>query len=125
MTCANDNSEPGARRLRKINEAFRKDPDGSGIPGEVRFVGRLALEPPTIKARALDLVRNFDDFDDCQNPISERNSGQVELHLEGSICWKIESHPSDLSGGVVDPTDLSSTKRFLVVYFDDFHSDSG
>jgi Protein of unknown function (DUF3768) len=70
-------------RLRDLNDAFRRTFSG----GKVMMTCGVDALPDLIKARALQLVRIFDDFSEDNDPYGEHDFGSFEL-ANFKFFWK-------------------------------------
>jgi hypothetical protein len=72
-------------RIRNLNNAFRQTFAG----GRVMLTSGVDALPDLIKARALQLVRIFDDFSEDNDPHGEHDLGSFEL-ANFTFFWKID-----------------------------------
>lgn len=62
----------------------------------------------------LRIIRDFDAFDEGNDPHGERDFGRFEF--EGTAClWKIDYYDLELKYGSEDPADPRKTRRMLTV----------
>ena len=104
-----DDSDSPAR-IRALNDAFRR----SFVGGAVVLTAGVAAIPAVQRRSLLRMVRDFEAFDEDNDPHGEHNLGVVEL---GDIrCfWKIDYHDRDMETLSPDPADPSVTTRVLTV----------
>jgi len=70
-------------RIRELNDAFRRAFSG----GKVMMTCGVDALPDLIEARALQLVRIFDDFSEDNDPYGEHDFGSFEL-ANFKFFWK-------------------------------------
>ena len=62
----------------------------------------------------LNLVKNFDDFSERNDPFGEQDFGAVEY--EGNtVFWKFDYYDLDLMHHSLDPSDPHVTRRLLTI----------
>jgi|SRR6266567_1320571 uncharacterized protein DUF3768 len=97
-------------RLRDLNDAFRRTFSG----GKVMMTCGVDALPDLIKARALQLVRIFDDFSEDNDPYGEHDFGSFEL-ANFKFFWKIDYYDERCEFGSEDPADPERTTRVLTL----------
>lgn len=103
------------QQIAQQNGRFRQgDPNVPGIrvitAGVDHLLKRLEIPPQELA----QLVAQFDDFTEENDPYGEHDFGAFEFH--GHKCfWKIDAYNTDYSMGSDDPTDLSKTCRVLTI----------
>jgi hypothetical protein len=81
-------------RIRQLNDAFRRTFAG----GRVVLTSGVDALPDLIKARALQLVRIFDDFSEDNDPHGEHDFGSFEL-ANFTFFWKIDYYAEHCEPG--------------------------
>jgi hypothetical protein len=95
-------------RVRALNDAFRQRLHG----GRVVTTASLADDPNL--GTILNLVRNYSDFSESNDPYGEHDFG--DLVFEGEkIFWKIDYYDKSLTQGSLDPSDPRLTSRVLTI----------
>jgi hypothetical protein len=95
-------------RIRALNDVLRKYFLGGSITAAVD-----ALEPE-LKALVLHTVREFDDFDEENDPYNEHDLFFFEV--EGSRYFaKIDYYAPDMLHGSDNPADPNKTRRVLTI----------
>ncbi len=88
--------QPGSKQL--LNDTFRKSLGMTGAGRVVMTSGVDAL-PTDIKAKVFMAVRNFDNFDDGDDPYGEHDFGVIELADQPKIYWKIDYYDANFEFG--------------------------
>ena len=88
--------QPGSRQL--LNDVFRKS---LGLTGAGRVVMTSGVEglSDEIKTKVLLAVRDYDNFDDGNDPYGEHDFGVIELADQPKIYWKIDYHDANFEYG--------------------------
>ena len=101
--------------IAEINDAFRRAEPG--IPGKtVLTVGIIGLlrEKEIPLPKLAQLVANYSDFTEDNDPRGEHDFGDFELG--GAKCfWKIDAYDVNYQFGSDDPLDLTITNRVLTI----------
>src|SRR5215831_9282504 len=97
-------------RIRQLNDAFRRTFSG----GRVALTSGVGAFPVLIKARALQLVRVFDYFNEDNDPHGEHDFGCFEVD-NFTFFWKIDYYDQNCEFGSEDPADPGRTTRVLTV----------
>ena len=97
-------------RIRQLNDAFRRTFSG----GRVTLTSGVNAMPDLIKARALQLARIFDYFNEDNDPHGEHDFGNFEL-ANFTFFWKINYYDKDCQFGSEDPSDPERTTRVLML----------
>jgi hypothetical protein len=98
------------RRIRELNDAFRK----SFCGGQVTITAGVHALPAAVKARVLDMVRTFDKFDTGNDPHAEHDFCSLEVDGE-SYFAKIDYYDLEVRYGSEDPSDSTKTTRVLTI----------
>ncbi len=96
--------------IRNLNDRFRT----TGIDGKVVCTqGVSALGMPS-KLRLYKRVREFNDFNEENDPYGEHDFGKVQF--EGTdYFWKIDYYDTNMKYGSEDPSDPQLTTRVLTL----------
>jgi hypothetical protein len=103
-------SDPSARRIRELNDRFRRSFAGGRI---MLTNGVLELGPSGVAA-VLGLVRAFDSFAPGCDPYQEHDFGSV-LYAGEQLFWKIDYYDASLQFGSPDPADPAVTTRVMSI----------
>ena len=99
-----------AERVRLLNDNFRT----TFIGGQVVMTQGVSELPLDTKARALMVVRSFDQFTSDNDPHREHDFGSFEIEGE-AYFFKIDYYALDMDGGSEDPADPEKTTRVLTI----------
>jgi hypothetical protein len=97
-------------RIRDLNDAFRR----TFSDGRVMITSAVNALPSTMKAKALELVRAFDQFSEGNDPYGEHDFGSFEL-VDCTFFWKIDYYDQRCEFGSEDPSDPKRTMRVLTL----------
>jgi hypothetical protein len=97
-------------RIRALNDAFRR----SFVGGAVVLTAGVAAIPAVQRRSLLRLVRDFEAFDEDNDPHREHDLGVVELG-DVRCFWKIDYFDRSSETLSPDPADPSVTTRVLTV----------
>src|SRR5438552_7525917 len=97
-------------RIRDLNDAFRRTFSG----GKVMMTCGVAELPDMVRAKALQLVAQFDQFTEDNDPRGEHDFGIFEL-VNRTFFWKIDYYDSQSKFGSEDPSDPQRTTRVLTL----------
>jgi hypothetical protein len=104
-----------ARRIRALNDAFRRNPQRDG---RLMITAGVLNEGPDFVRKCMTTVKTFDAFDDDNDPWKEHDFGSFEI--DGIRCfWKIDYYNKDIRYGSPDPTDPLVTCRVLTIMLAD------
>lgn len=117
----NDKDQQRSKLIATLNDQVRR---GTGLATTfhiaetnphhiVRSAGVAAL-PPEDQFAIYGLVRDFDGFDEGDDPYGEHDFGTVE-HGGHKVFWKIDYYAPDLKHGSENPTDPAQTVRVLTI----------
>ena len=104
-----------SEKIRALNDAFRK--------GERPELGKIMITPgvrdlvaawPLGVVAVYDAVKNFDAFDDANDPHHEHDFGSFE-HTGATLFWKIDYYDLELAWGSPDPANPDVTTRVLTI----------
>ena len=99
-----------SRRIRALNDAFRKTFTG----GQVLLTPGVNGLPSDVRAMAIRKVATFETFTPDNNPHGEHDFGSFDL-AGRKLFWKIDYYAPDLQGGADDPGDPRKTARVLTI----------
>ena len=109
--------ESRTRRIRELNDAFRKAPDLIGVRialGQLVITRGVAALGTTFIDSAVETVRNFANFSEDNDPRSEHDFGSFEI--DGvKLFWKIDCYDNELEHASPDPTRPDMTRRVLTI----------
>ena len=103
------------------NDMFRKNFGDSekakhSIKGKYTVTQGIAHLSPEEQLTIVQKVRNFDDFNENNDPYGEHDMGIFKQNAQ-SIYWKIDYYDLNYHYGSADPSDLNQTRRVLTVMF--------
>jgi len=96
-------------RIRDLNDAFSR----TFSRGRVMLTRGVCVAD-MMKARALQLVRVFDNFSEDNDPHGEHDFGSFEL-ADRKFFWKIDYYDERCEFGSEDPSDPKRTTRVLTL----------
>jgi hypothetical protein len=99
-----------ATRIREINDQCRQTFLGAAIMTTAAF----AELPSELKAKALEQVRAFRDFDDDNDPHHEHDMAFFEEGGE-RFFFKFDYYDETMRFGSDDPSDTGKTRRVLTI----------
>lgn len=105
----------GCSKIKELNDNFRRSFTG----GQVMLTQGIMKYPKAIISELLSQVRNFDNFNEGNNPYGENDFGAIDNHHIGKIFWKIDYYNPDLTLGSENPADESITARVLTIMLAD------
>jgi hypothetical protein len=114
--------ENNAKAIAALNDCFRKR---IGIPffgvppvaGTFVCTASIAALPPETQITIWFAVRDFEKFDEGNDPYAERDFGAIVLPgMQEKIFWKIDYFAdSTCSTGAEDPSDAQGSFRLLTI----------
>ncbi len=105
--------------IRRLNDAFRQNPaHGLGVTGRVLFTPGFSAMSWTDRHGILKRVREFDTFDEGNDPWGEHDFGAFDFSGV-KIFWKIDCYDRECGQGSPDPADPAVTCRVLTVMLAD------
>ena len=99
-----------SERIRKLNDAFRNSFNG----GQVYLSSGVAALDPPAKAKLLEAVRTFTDFDEGNDPHGEHDFASIEVDGE-NYFFKIDYYDTDIRYLSDDPGDPAITRRVMTI----------
>jgi hypothetical protein len=101
------------KRIRDLNDAFRKDPTRFG---RAVVTAGVNARGPGFVLLAMRAVASFKDFTEGNDPYGEHDFGSFEL-ANDKLFWKIDCYEkgSDYSAGAETPDNPATTDRVLTV----------
>lgn len=107
--------------IRKLNDRFRKAiPTASDVPGRVMLTQGIQhltddeAEPGKHLPSLFKAIREFDAFDEDNDPHHEHDFGALEFN-GSKVFFKIDYYALDLMHGSENPADPEQTIRVLTV----------
>ena len=99
-----------SKKIRALNDLFRSTFTG----GVVTLTAGVDALPAEAKAKVLEAVRTFCDFDEGNDPHAEHDLGAIEI--EGTRCFfKIDYYDKEVKFGSEDPSDPAQTARVMTI----------
>ena len=96
-----------------LNDELRRATGPSRLGRVVLTRGVAALDEQIV-TQILKSVRDFDNFDEGDNPYGERDFGAFES-AAGKVFWKIDYFDNDLKFGSEDPANVEVAARVLTI----------
>ncbi len=96
--------------IRRLNDEFRTTFRG----GEIVLTASVAELPDMVKATVLQMVAEFKDFNEENDPFEEHDYGSFD-HCNREFFFKIDYWFPDINIRSEDPADPTVTKRVLTV----------
>lgn len=103
-----------ASAIAKLNDAFRANP----ILGTTILTAGIRNNSSEDIANIISKVRNFNDFNEDNNPYGERDFGAFDYKGQ-KIFWKINYYDRNFEFASPDAADPSITNRVLTVMYAD------
>lgn len=97
-------------KIRILNDLLRKELIGGNV---LATKGVNAL-PDIIKAKVFELIRDFDEFTENNDPHGLHDFGEVE-HQGLRVWFKIDCYDNDLKYGSPNASDPEVTKRVMTI----------
>lgn len=112
MVAASEIEHPPDRteRIRQLNDAFR----GAFVGGVVTITAGFEQLDPKLRAEFLRRIRDFNSFDEGNDPHAEHDFGSVDV-ADTRVFWRIDYYDRTLQSGSDDPADPIKTTRVLTV----------
>ena len=98
------------RKIRTLNDKLRTE----GIGGQILITQGVQSLPEKTLRKILPKIRNFDAFNENNDPYKERDCAAIKVDGE-TIFWKIDYYDRSLRGGSPDAADPRVTKRVLTI----------
>jgi hypothetical protein len=99
-----------SKSIAELNDAFRRSFSG----GQVMLTAGVHELDGKLKAKLLNVIKNFSTFTKHNDPHGERDFGSVEIEGQ-SYFWKIDYYNLSLNGGSEDPANAMITTRVLTI----------
>ncbi len=109
-------TNPTPKTIRDQNDRFRKG--DASIPGQILMTSGLSAllqDQNRTPLEIIEMVRNYDDFGEDNDPHKEHDFGAFDLSGT-KIFWKIDYYDPQIQYGSEDPSDPSKTFRVLTVF---------
>jgi hypothetical protein len=97
--------------IAELNDRFRKSNFGFGRVCLTPVVQMMPIEERTA---LLEVVRNFNDFNEGNDPWGEHDFGAIEF-LSENYFWKFDYYDTSYQYGSDNPADTAITRRVLTV----------
>lgn len=100
-------------KIAELNDQLRQN---LFTPGQNQvFVSAAVSSLPYLeRARLLDKVQKFNDFNEENNPYGERDFSRIE-HNGTNYFWKIDYYNKTMDAGSENPADETITTRVLTI----------
>lgn len=105
-----EESPDNTKRIRELNDLFRE----TMLTGKIITTQGIEALPLDDKMQIFAKVRQFDDFNEGNDPYGEHDFGSFK-HQGNKIFWKIDYYDLDLQYGSENPADPSKTIRVLTI----------
>lgn len=102
-------------KIAELNDDFRKNFFRDKVNKIVMTEGISTLADQGMGYHILKKVRDFDTFDEGDDPYGEHDFGAFELDSGHRIFWKIDYYDKTMTMGSPDPTDPNVTIRVLTI----------
>ena len=104
------NQNETVRKIRDLNDAFRK----TGVGGRIMLtIGIRELGEQAINGIVAN-IRNFSDFNENNDPHGEHDFGSI-THDGVKVLWKVDYYDRSLEFGSPYPSDASITTRVMTI----------
>jgi hypothetical protein len=103
-----------AARIAALNDAFRANP----VLGTFVLTAGIRNNSSENIANIISKVRNFNDFNEGNNPYGERDFGAFDFKGQ-KIFWKIDYYDRNFEFASPDAADPTVTNRVLTVMYAD------
>ena len=110
MSLAHDTANTRAAQIAALNDAFR----AGRLSGHMHITRGVAEKGAQFIHQALRAVLNYRDFDQGNDPWSERDFGALNIKGE-RLFWKIDYYDPTLRYGSDDPADATRTARVITI----------
>lgn len=110
-----------AKRIAELNDQLRARIQmpvfGKAFPpGAFYLTQGVAALGPEAQIIISAMVRNYDAFDEGNDPYGERDFGSIDTYFGGRIFWKISYYADDrCATGSEDPSDPAKCFRVLTI----------
>ena len=108
---------PDNSAIREQNDLFRTNQPAAEQDGNLgRILTRPGVQdlPGTLQAQLLQQLRQFDDFNEDNDPHGEHDFGAINLDGK-QFFWKIDYYDHRYQYGSPDPADRMLTRRVLTL----------
>ena len=101
------------KKIAELNDNLRKN---LFTPGQNQvFISHAVNSLPYLeRARLLDKVQNFNNFNKSNDPYKEHDFARIE-HRGINYCFKIDYYNRDMDAGSENPADETITTRVLTI----------
>ncbi|MDF1864393.1 MAG: DUF3768 domain-containing protein [Saprospiraceae bacterium] len=101
-----------AQQIAKLNDELRTTFNPSA--GKVVLSQGVYCLPAQDKVKIFELVQNFNDFSENNDPYGEHDIGSVD-HNGNKVFWKIDYYDTNLEYHSEDPADPNKTNRVMTI----------
>lgn len=98
------------KQIKELNDEFRK----TFIGGQVLITDGIDSLEPVLKAKVLQKVREFNEFDYENDPYNEHDFGSLEVD-NVQVFWKIDYYDLKHEFCSEDPSNPALTNRVLTI----------
>lgn len=102
---------PPNQRIRELNDRLRTEGQGQG---SIMLTTGIQAHGGEFASQAIQVVREFDDFSDENDPWGEHDFGAVEVAGE-KVFFKIDYYDLSLEHGSENPANEEETHRVLTI----------
>ena len=103
--------EPPNQRVRELNDLFRTQAEGNGT---ILITQGVQAEGEAFIARVATAVRNFNAFNEDNDPWGEHDFGAVEVSGQ-KVFFKIDCYDPSCTQGSENPANEALTHRVLTI----------
>ena len=107
---------PNTQTIQELNDRMRQG--DISVPGQMLFtrgLSELLTEHSKSPIEVIQIVRDYDDFTEENDPNKEHDFGSFEFCCT-KIFWKVDYYNPTMTFGSDDPSDPSKTHRVLTVF---------
>lgn len=105
-----------AGKIAELNDRFRRDPVGSGVPGRAFATSGVSALPVEAQLLIWAKVASFAAFTEDNDPHHEHDFGAFEMPGAGRIFWKLDYYADKaMQWGSEDPADPARCFRVLTI----------
>ena len=112
-------TDENTKRIRELNDHVRKRITSpwllpSGVRAKILKTQGIDALPIEDQLVILANIRDFDDFNEDNDPHGEHDFGSLDHHGQ-KIFWKIDYYAPDMMHGSENPADPAQTVRVLTI----------
>jgi len=106
--------------LAELNDRFRSmiqipQFGDQEIRGTYLITRGIAELSPEDQIEIIAKVRNFDTFNEANDPFGDHSFGDIDHPGVGKILWKIDIYDATMTFGAEDPMDVENSVRVLTI----------